>query len=208
MIVDIRPNSLCCNEFHGLLTLDYWQSSMEFSFWKMKNLESWSNLRLNLRFLEESYTSIHGKWEFFLKNQSMEIELRKRSEYIGMYTKFTTFVHFLYYLILHCGQCVNYEDSMERAWRVSLPVIVVVLFSLLSRIYSLYRKNMTAVLSHGSDFLRFFWIVFDAKVVIMYIMEYKIGGWNFCKKYGFCKSEIVYLPLGEIFKISLKIKES
>ena len=148
------------------------------------------------------------KWRISLINKEVKLNLRKTSAYCGMYTKFTTFVHFLYYLILHCGQCVNYEDSMERAWRVSLPVIVVVLFSLLSEIYSLYRKNMTAVLSHGSDFLRFFRIVFDEKVWIMYYWKNKIRGWNFCKKYGFCKSEIVYLPLGEFFKLSLKINKS
>ena len=171
--------------------------SLEFSFWKMKNLESWSNLRLNLRFLEESYTSFHGKWEFFLKNQSMEIELRKRSEYIGMYTKFTTFVHFFTTFWTMCKCRIS---RVMLLWFYSI--------SLLSEIYSLYRKNMTAVLSHGSDFLRFFRIVFDEKVWIMYIVEYKIRGWNFCKKVCFCKSEIVYLPLGEIFKISLKINKS
>ena len=171
--------------------------SLEFSFWKMKNLESWSNLRLNLRFLEESYTSFHGKWEFFLKNQSMEIELRKRSEYIGMYTKFTTFVHFFTTFWTMCKCRIS---RVMLLWFYSI--------SLLSEIYSLYRKNMTAVLSHGSDFLRFFRIVFDEKVWIMYYWKNKIRGWNFCKKVCFCKSEIVYLPLGEIFKISLKINKS
>lgn len=111
-----------------------------------------------------------------------------------MYTKFTTFVHFFTTFWTMCKCRIS---RVMLLWFYSI--------SLLSEIYSLYRKNMTTVLSHGSDFLRFFRIVFDEKVLIMYYWKNKIGGWNFCKKVCFCKSGIVYLPLGEFFKLSLKI---
>lgn len=110
-----------------------------------------------------------------------------------MYTKFTTFVHFFTTFWTMC-KC-----------RISRVMLLFSSISLLSEIYSLYRKNMTAVLSHGSDFLRFFRIVFDKKVWIMYCLRNKIRGWNFCKKVCFCKSGIELVPLDEFFKLSLKI---
>ena len=179
---------------------------MEFSFWKLKKCGSWCSLRLNLRFLEKSYTCCHGKVKNFLKKQRSQIEFKENKCILRN-------VHKIYYFCpfsLLLDTTLRTMCKLRRFHGESLTCLSsgVCCSSLLSEIYSLYRKNMTAVLSHGSDFLRFFRIVFDEKVVIMYIMEYKIGGWNFCKKYGFCKSEIVYLPLGEIFKISLKINKS
>ena len=76
--VDIQPNWLCCREFQGMLTLMLTFFPWQFSFWKLKKCGSWCSLRLNLRFLEKSYTRCHGKVKKFLKNQRWQIEFKKK----------------------------------------------------------------------------------------------------------------------------------